>query len=1148
MKKTITFFVSLGAVFLPAALLAASPLRGTVVQGDDFSTNATLIEKWDKKNNVEIKDGKLYLNQGSLSPRHELPEEYYMAFDMVSLNDAKNFPNGGGFFIIGADDGVLALIRPNGGHQLLMPNPDNPQKRVGGGKSLKPVPGQPLRVEFSRQKGSEGLYRYTLIINDQIIHQLSSKAKAKPIVSFGQWRAEAVLDNMEFCTIKQGQTSPNLVINSSLEHLQENFNPQYFTLGLSRNYKNNPSFEDFAPCLNPDDKVAHSGKRSFRLQNKAPLATGALVGTSDIGVIKGQPMTFSVYLKASKADTPARLTIRGMWGKQFHKDVKVGTDWQRYSFTESPENSLIRCNVVNTAKDNAIVWADDFQCELGAKLTPYAPCTIDDVKLGLKKVEYAPIPPIKPTKFAKAPVFDGKLEDWATGAKVDSFTVLKPDSRPAPKHKTEAFFGYDKDNLYIGVRAYVGDLAKVKADELQRDNTNIVTQNDCVELYIDRGPTRKEMFWLAANSAGSQLDAAPGDRLNWNGNWRIAASQNKKLNALEYEFAIPLSELSGANLSETFGINIGRTTPADGESCDITTTPRRMFKVPEVFPQLILPREAVRPYALGVHSATLSNAVDRKNGVNIEIAFVNNSGAKKEMQFTVNEAKNGTKLASFDASLPPGETVLTMPVSISSPAAPQSVVIEGREKGKMILSAFERAAIVNAVTVLPRFDYYMNEPAADVLVEMKLPSADGVKAVLSCGKFSKSIPVSKRQIVEVPLAGLPDGKNAVQLKLTGGNLDYTVSVPLVRKPYFKGATQIDRIRLCVVNDSKPILPVAPLICVNQRWRQTVETVIPEIRFHQKYGFSDFIILIEGDDNYVADGTKKLNELGIKMILWTKALTKGVERQPDGKWVRTNYDPKPLMEKLCLPGVIAIMPWDEPEISGLKSEDCAWTMGKVNAAKTYQPTAINYTVIGIPARYANLDADIIGIDDYITNNDKRDAESVLAYVRRVMDACRAERKVGYFFTAGEVYGNHYRCPTYAEQIALNYGSITAGITGMEYFYALPINPGNWRAMVQIAREFKTLTPVVCTREEVSEAQISDSAVKFITRRLNGKLYVIAVNTENRPAKGVGVTLPGELKYAPKVEVLFDNRSISQSGGRFQDDFEPYSRRVYCVNID
>lgn len=1147
MKRKATLFILVCTALLPVALPAASPLRGTVIQGDDFSTNATLIEKWDKKNNVEIKDGKLYLNQGTLAPRHELPEEYYMAFDVVALDDAKNFPNGGGFLTISADD-VLALIRPGGGHQLLMPNPDNPQKRIGGGKTLKPVPGQPLRVELSRQKGTEGLYRYTLIINDQVIHQLSCKAKAKPAVSFGQWRAEAVLDNVEFCTIKQGQTSPNLVINSSLEHLQENFNPQYFTLGLNRDFKSNPSFEDFAPCLNPDDKVAHSGKRSFRLQNKAPLATGALVGTADIGVIKGQPATFSVYLKASKSDTPARLTIRGMWGRQFHKDVKVGTEWQRYSITESPENSLIRCNVSNAAKDDAILWADDFQCELGATLTEYAPCVLDDVKLGLKKLEYAPIPPIKPVKFATAPVLDGKLENlWQSGVKVDSFTVLKPDSRPTPKHKTEAFFGYDKDNLYIGVRAYVGDLAKVKAAEMQRDNTNIVNGNDCIEIYIDRGPTRKEMFWLAANSLGSQLDAAPGDRLNWNGNWRVAASQNKELNALEYEFAIPFSELSGTNLSETFGINIGRTAPADGESSDITTTPRRMFKVAEVFPQMILPREAIRPYSLGIRSAALSNAIDRKDGVNLELIFVNNTGDKKELLFNVNDAKDGAKLASFDASIPSGETVLSVPVSLAAPAATRAVVIEGSEKGRVILSAFERAAVVNAVTVLPRFDYYMNEPAAEVLVEMKLPSPDGVKAVLSCGKFSKTIPVAKRQFVSVPLAGLPDGKNSVQLKLTGKNLDYSVSAPLVKKPFFKGATQIDRIRLCVFNDGKPVLPVAPLICINQKWRQDVEKFIPEIRFQQKYGFNEFIILLEGEDDFVAESAKKLNDLGIKFILWTKALTKGVEHK-NGTWFRTDYDPKPLMEKLNLPGVIAIMPWDEPEISGLKSEDCAWTMEKVNAAKMYQPTAINYTVIGIPARYANLDADIIGIDDYVTNNDKRDAESVLAYVRRVMDTCRAERKVGYFFTAGEVYGNHYRCPTYQEQIALNYGSLVAGITGLEFFYALPINPGNWRGMVQIAREFAILTPVVCSAEEAAEAQISDSAVKFTTRRLNGKFYVIAVNTENRPAKGVGITLPAGLKFGPKVEVLFDNRSIRQADGRFQDDFEPYSRRVYSVNID
>src|SRR5688500_18452636 len=60
--------------------------------------------------------------------------------------------------------------------------------------------------------------------------------------------------------------------------------------------------------------------------------------------------------------------------------------------------------------------------------------------------------PVTLTRFEKAPVVDGKLDEevWKTAAVLKDFYQINPGDDAAPSYPTETLLGYDSRTLYIG--------------------------------------------------------------------------------------------------------------------------------------------------------------------------------------------------------------------------------------------------------------------------------------------------------------------------------------------------------------------------------------------------------------------------------------------------------------------------------------------------------------------------------------------------------------------------------------------------------------------------------------------------------------------------------------------------------------------------
>jgi hypothetical protein len=111
---------------------------------------------------------------------------------------------------------------------------------------------------------------------------------------------------------------------------------------------------------------------------RAPLAGN--LGYAEIE--PGKPYTFSLYMKADRPNTPARLRVQQFRAGYTDKAIRVSTAWERYSLTFTPWAKWCSvlagpdlCPTKENANlpDRATVWLDAVQLEKGRQPTKFRP-------------------------------------------------------------------------------------------------------------------------------------------------------------------------------------------------------------------------------------------------------------------------------------------------------------------------------------------------------------------------------------------------------------------------------------------------------------------------------------------------------------------------------------------------------------------------------------------------------------------------------------------------------------------------------------------------------------------------------------------------------------------------------------------------------
>ena len=130
----------------------------------------------------------------------------------------------------------------------------------------------------------------------------------------------------------------------------------------------------------------------------------------------------------------------------------------------------------------------------------------------------------------------------------------------------------------------------------------------------------------------------------------------------------------------------------------------------------------------------------------------------------------------------------------------------------------------------------------------------------------------------------------------------------------------------------------------------------------------------------------------------------------------------------------------------------------------------------------------------------------------------------------------------------YQAIVNGANGLLFYcyYDLRVQPQYkeyWAGLKTIANEVKTMSPVILSPNNLGPASCSpsDAGVETLLKELEGELFLIAVNTADKPCK---VTFDAKQTLQTKVNVMFEGRfAMDIHDTKLTDCFKPLEVHVY-----
>ena len=168
---------------------------------------------------------------------------------------------------------------------------------------------------------------------------------------------------------------------------------------------------------------------------------------------------------------------------------------------------------------------------------------------------------IQAMRVTDAIKIDGLLDEaaWSLAQSATDFLQEQPNEGLPASEKTQVRFLFDDKNLYVGVRAFDSDAARINARELVRDAS--FSNDDKIEILLDTYHDRRNAFRFAVNPLGTQQDALITDEgrdinVTWDGSWISAGRIDDKGYTVEIE--IPLTTLRFKEGIEAWGLNIAR--------------------------------------------------------------------------------------------------------------------------------------------------------------------------------------------------------------------------------------------------------------------------------------------------------------------------------------------------------------------------------------------------------------------------------------------------------------------------------------------------------------------------------------------------------------------------------------------------------------
>ena len=168
--------------------------------------------------------------------------------------------------------------------------------------------------------------------------------------------------------------------------------------------------------------------------------------------------------------------------------------------------------------------------------------------------------PVRVTRFEKAPVIDGKLDDdiWKTAAVLKDFYQINPGDNIAPSKPTETLIGFDAKFLYIAFHCY-DEPDKVRATLPKRDD--VMNNDDSVRIMLDTFNDRRKAYVLVFNPLGVQQDGirTEGTGADFSVDIVMESKGTITSDGWVVEVAVPFKSLRyDAGKDKSWGVNVFR--------------------------------------------------------------------------------------------------------------------------------------------------------------------------------------------------------------------------------------------------------------------------------------------------------------------------------------------------------------------------------------------------------------------------------------------------------------------------------------------------------------------------------------------------------------------------------------------------------------
>jgi len=169
-------------------------------------------------------------------------------------------------------------------------------------------------------------------------------------------------------------------------------------------------------------------------------------------------------------------------------------------------------------------------------------------------------PEIKAVFTEKAPDIDGSVNDdvWQKAPVINELFQREPNPGQPVSEKTEFYFLYDHENIYIGIRCF-DDPAGITAKELARDVS--LGDDDRVQIILDTYLDGRSGYWFQIGPRGSIGDALVNENgkdfnKSWDGLWDGKAKITES--GWEGELIIPFKTLGFKKGNSTWGLKLIR--------------------------------------------------------------------------------------------------------------------------------------------------------------------------------------------------------------------------------------------------------------------------------------------------------------------------------------------------------------------------------------------------------------------------------------------------------------------------------------------------------------------------------------------------------------------------------------------------------------